>query len=191
MSTDRTVARTSARPPRARGASATARRSRGSTRRRPRRATSSSSRPRYGLFINGREVAPRPAARRSRHRPGHRAAARPDREGDRRRTSTRRSRRRRAGVQRRWGSLPGRERAKYLFRIARILQERSREFAVLESMDSGKPIKESRATSTCRSPRRTSGTTRAGRTSSSTRSRAATRSRSASPPRSSRGTSRC
>src|SRR5439155_6214371 len=44
----------------------------------------------------------------------------------------------------RWGSLPGKERAKYLFRIARILQERSREFAVLESMDSGKPIKESR-----------------------------------------------
>jgi aldehyde dehydrogenase (NAD+) len=44
----------------------------------------------------------------------------------------------------RWGKLPGRERAKYLFRIARILQERSREFAVLESMDSGKPIKESR-----------------------------------------------
>ena len=45
---------------------------------------------------------------------------------------------------RRWGSLPGRERAKYLFRIARLLQERSREFAVLETMDSGKPIKESR-----------------------------------------------
>ncbi|MFL5647026.1 MAG: aldehyde dehydrogenase family protein, partial [Chloroflexota bacterium] len=43
-----------------------------------------------------------------------------------------------------WGRLPGKERAKYLFRIARILQERSREFAVLESMDSGKPIKESR-----------------------------------------------
>ena len=42
-----------------------------------------------------------------------------------------------------WGDLPGKERAKYLFRIARILQERSREFAVLESMDSGKPIKES------------------------------------------------
>jgi aldehyde dehydrogenase (NAD+) len=45
---------------------------------------------------------------------------------------------------RRWGNLTGKERAKYLFRIARILQERSREFAVLESMDSGKPIKESR-----------------------------------------------
>jgi aldehyde dehydrogenase (NAD+) len=43
-----------------------------------------------------------------------------------------------------WSTLRPAERAKYLFRIARILQERSREFAVLESMDSGKPIKESR-----------------------------------------------
>ncbi|MBK5247939.1 MAG: aldehyde dehydrogenase family protein [Actinomycetales bacterium] len=43
-----------------------------------------------------------------------------------------------------WGVMPGRERAKYLFRIARILQERSRELAVLESLDNGKPIRESR-----------------------------------------------
>ncbi|MER5700718.1 aldehyde dehydrogenase family protein [Micromonospora sp. NPDC002296] len=43
-----------------------------------------------------------------------------------------------------WGPMPGRDRAKYLFRIARILQERSRELAVLESLDNGKPIKESR-----------------------------------------------
>jgi aldehyde dehydrogenase (NAD+) len=43
-----------------------------------------------------------------------------------------------------WSSLAGSERAKYLFRIARILQERSREFAVLESLNGGKPIKESR-----------------------------------------------
>ena len=43
-----------------------------------------------------------------------------------------------------WARLPGSERAKYLFRIARILQERSREFAVLESLNGGKPIKESR-----------------------------------------------
>ena len=43
-----------------------------------------------------------------------------------------------------WGALPGRERAKYLYRIARLIQERSREFAVLESLDNGKPIKESR-----------------------------------------------
>jgi aldehyde dehydrogenase (NAD+) len=43
-----------------------------------------------------------------------------------------------------WSTLPGSERAKYLFRIARILQERAREFAVLESLNGGKPIKESR-----------------------------------------------
>jgi aldehyde dehydrogenase (NAD+) len=43
-----------------------------------------------------------------------------------------------------WRDLSGSERAKYLYRIARQLQERSREFAVLESMNGGKPIKESR-----------------------------------------------
>ncbi|WP_290056072.1 aldehyde dehydrogenase family protein [Amycolatopsis solani] len=43
-----------------------------------------------------------------------------------------------------WSRLPGTERAKYLFRIARLIQERSRELAVLESLDNGKPIKESR-----------------------------------------------
>jgi aldehyde dehydrogenase (NAD+) len=50
----------------------------------------------------------------------------------------------RAAFENGWSSLPGAERAKYLFRIARILQERSREFAVLESLNGGKPIKESR-----------------------------------------------
>jgi len=43
-----------------------------------------------------------------------------------------------------WGPMPGAERAKYLYRIARIIQERSRELAVLESLDNGKPIRESR-----------------------------------------------
>jgi acyl-CoA reductase-like NAD-dependent aldehyde dehydrogenase len=43
-----------------------------------------------------------------------------------------------------WGPMPGHDRAKYLYRIARILQERSRELAVLESLDNGKPIRESR-----------------------------------------------
>jgi aldehyde dehydrogenase (NAD+) len=43
-----------------------------------------------------------------------------------------------------WSEIAPSERAKYLFRIARILQERSREFAVLESLDGGKPIRESR-----------------------------------------------
>ena len=43
-----------------------------------------------------------------------------------------------------WSQLPGKERAKYLFRIARIVQEKARELAVLESLDNGKPIRESR-----------------------------------------------
>ncbi|HSY16431.1 MAG TPA: aldehyde dehydrogenase family protein, partial [Jatrophihabitantaceae bacterium] len=43
-----------------------------------------------------------------------------------------------------WGRMPGSERAKYLFRIARAIQERGRELAVLESLDNGKPIRESR-----------------------------------------------
>ena len=62
-------------------------------------------------------------------------------ERGRRRTtpSPPRARRSRAGR-----SCPARERAKYLFRIARILAERSREFAVLETLNGGKPIKESR-----------------------------------------------
>jgi aldehyde dehydrogenase (NAD+) len=43
-----------------------------------------------------------------------------------------------------WRRLSGDDRARYLFRIARLLQERSREFAVLETLDNGKPIKETR-----------------------------------------------
>jgi aldehyde dehydrogenase (NAD+) len=43
-----------------------------------------------------------------------------------------------------WGRMPGTERAKYLFRIARQIAERARELAVLESLDNGKPIRESR-----------------------------------------------
>lgn len=43
-----------------------------------------------------------------------------------------------------WGTMSGTERAKYVFRIARMIQERSRELAVLETIDGGKPIKESR-----------------------------------------------
>ncbi len=44
----------------------------------------------------------------------------------------------------RWSGLPASERGKYLYRIARLVQERSRELAVLESLDNGKPIRESR-----------------------------------------------
>jgi aldehyde dehydrogenase (NAD+) len=43
-----------------------------------------------------------------------------------------------------WSQISAKERGKYMYRIARLLQERAREFAVLESMDGGKPIRESR-----------------------------------------------
>jgi aldehyde dehydrogenase (NAD+) len=43
-----------------------------------------------------------------------------------------------------WSKMKASERGKYIYRIARILQERSREFAVIESLDGGKPIRESR-----------------------------------------------
>jgi aldehyde dehydrogenase (NAD+) len=50
----------------------------------------------------------------------------------------------RQAYERSWSKLPARERGKYLYRIARIVQERARELAVLESIDNGKPIRESR-----------------------------------------------
>jgi aldehyde dehydrogenase (NAD+) len=98
---------------------------------------------RYGLFVGGREIAPRsgkwfttvdPAT----EEPLAEVARAGVEDVDHAVGVARRA------FRRDWGSLPGRERAKYLFRIARILQERSREFAVLESLDSGKPIRESR-----------------------------------------------
>jgi aldehyde dehydrogenase (NAD+) len=99
--------------------------------------------PRYGLFIGGREV---PAADGavfttidpSTEQPLAEVARASAVDID---TAVKAARR---ASDKTWKKLSGRERAKYLFRIARILQERSREFAVLESMDSGKPIKESR-----------------------------------------------
>src|SRR5213593_901115 len=98
---------------------------------------------RYGLFINGRSVPATgggtfasidPATEQQLAEVARATAVDVDKAVRAARTAQRRT----------WGQLSGRERAKYLFRIARILQERSREFAVLESMDSGKPIKESR-----------------------------------------------
>src|SRR6187402_3372973 len=50
----------------------------------------------------------------------------------------------RKAYDRTWSKLSGRDRGKYLFRIARLVQERARELAVAESLDNGKPIKESR-----------------------------------------------
>jgi acyl-CoA reductase-like NAD-dependent aldehyde dehydrogenase len=45
-----------------------------------------------------------------------------------------------------WSKMPAKDRGKYLYRIARIMQERAREFAVVETLDNGKPIRESRDT---------------------------------------------
>ncbi|HEX8938606.1 MAG TPA: aldehyde dehydrogenase family protein [Candidatus Limnocylindrales bacterium] len=100
-------------------------------------------RDRYGLFIGGREV---PAGSGETFTDLEPATTEPlaeiakggPEDMDRAVVAARRA------FRRSWGSLPGRERAKYLFRIARILQERSREFAVLETIDTGKPIRESR-----------------------------------------------
>ena len=98
---------------------------------------------RYGLFINGREVEASDKGVFQTVNP-----ATEEKLADVSRATSvdvdRAIRAARSAQRSRWGTLPGRERAKYLFRIARILQERSREFAVLETMDSGKPIKESR-----------------------------------------------
>ncbi|HET9436143.1 MAG TPA: aldehyde dehydrogenase family protein [Candidatus Limnocylindrales bacterium] len=98
---------------------------------------------RYGLFIDGREVPASDGAVFATVNP-----ATEEKLADVARATTadvdRAVRAAGRAQKRSWGALPGRERAKYLFRIARILQERSREFAVLETMDSGKPIKESR-----------------------------------------------
>jgi len=50
----------------------------------------------------------------------------------------------RSAYDKHWKNMPPKERAKYIFRIARMIQERSRELAVIETMDGGKPIRESR-----------------------------------------------
>ena len=115
-----------------------------STPRPPSRASIVDIKPSYGLFING-EFVDRPTARSFKTiSPGHRGGARRGRRG-------RRGRRRPAPSRPPAAPTPASGRgcraasaAKYLFRIARIIQERGRELAVLESIDNGKPIKESR-----------------------------------------------
>ena len=99
--------------------------------------------PRYGLFIGGEFVPPaaggyfttlNPAT----EDPLAEVAQAGERDADRAVAAAR------AAYDGAWGATPGRDRAKYLYRIARVIQERAREFAVLESLDNGKPIKESR-----------------------------------------------
>ena len=100
-------------------------------------------RPRYGLFIDGQERAPvsgevvvtyNPAT----EEPLAEVAKGGAEDADRAITAADRAHRKV------WSKIEPRERAKYLYRISRIMQERSREFAVTETLDSGKPIRESR-----------------------------------------------
>jgi aldehyde dehydrogenase (NAD+) len=99
--------------------------------------------PRYELFIGGRFVAPRSRKYFDSINPATEEklteiALAGDADVDRAVKAARRA------YEKVWSKIPGRERGKYLFRIARLIQERSRELAVLETMDGGKPIKESR-----------------------------------------------
>jgi aldehyde dehydrogenase (NAD+) len=97
----------------------------------------------YGLFVGGRFVEPRSGERFTTIDPSTEeelaqiALAGPDDVDDAVAAA-------REAYEQRWSSIAPSERAKFLFRIARILQERSRELAVLESLNCGKPIKESR-----------------------------------------------
>ena len=99
--------------------------------------------PRYGLFIGGEFVPPAADQYFATLNP---ATEEPARRGGARRGAGRGPGGRRGprGLRGPWGATPGRDRAKYLYRIARVIQERAREFAVLESLDNGKPIRESR-----------------------------------------------
>ncbi len=98
--------------------------------------------PSYGLFIGGEFVAPRDGSTFKTVNPATEEvlaeiSAAGTGDVDAAVASARRA-------QRGWARRPAAERAKYLYRLARTIQERSRELAVLESIDNGKPIKETR-----------------------------------------------
>ena len=99
--------------------------------------------PRHELFINGKFVAPASGKYFASINPATEEnlteiAAANEADVDAAVKSARRA------YDRVWGKMPGRERGKYLYRIARIIQEKARELAVLETLDGGKPIKETR-----------------------------------------------
>ena len=110
----------------------------------PESPTTSGCASRYDLFIGGEFRRPRrrrAASRRSTRRPRSRSPrSRSPAEADVRARGRGRAR----GAAGQWAALPALERGKYLFRIARLIQERARELAVVESLDGGKPIRESR-----------------------------------------------
>ncbi|MFL6583885.1 MAG: aldehyde dehydrogenase family protein [Chthoniobacterales bacterium] len=99
--------------------------------------------PRYSLFIGGKFVRPRSGRYFDSINPATEEKLAEIAEANGKDVDAAVSAARRA-YQKTWRSMPGRERGKYLYRIARLVQEKSRELAVLETMDGGKTIKESR-----------------------------------------------
>ncbi|MDQ6861118.1 MAG: aldehyde dehydrogenase family protein [Verrucomicrobiota bacterium] len=100
-------------------------------------------RKRYQHFINGKFVAPNSGKYFPSINPATEEQLAEIAEGDARDVDAA-VKAARAAYKNVWSKMPGRERGKYLYRIARLIQEKSRELAVLESMDGGKTIKESR-----------------------------------------------
>ncbi|HEX4639264.1 MAG TPA: aldehyde dehydrogenase family protein [Chthoniobacterales bacterium] len=99
--------------------------------------------PRYELFIGGKFVRPRSGKHFDSINPATEETLAEIADGSARDVDLAVKSARRA-YEKVWGKMPGRERGKYLYRIARLIQEKSRELAVLETMDGGKTIKESR-----------------------------------------------
>jgi aldehyde dehydrogenase (NAD+) len=97
----------------------------------------------YGHFINGEFVAPAGGKYYTAYSPSTEKSLAEVALGDERDVD-RAVRAARGAYNKVWKNMPAAERGKYLFRIARMIQERARELAVIESMDGGKPIRESR-----------------------------------------------
>lgn len=97
----------------------------------------------YGHFINGEFVAPASGKYFTAYSPSTEKPLAEVAKGDAR-DIDKAVRAARNAYEKVWKKMPGAERGKYLYRIARMIQERARELAVIESMDGGKPIRESR-----------------------------------------------
>ncbi|MBU3716480.1 MAG: aldehyde dehydrogenase family protein [Candidatus Nanopelagicaceae bacterium] len=97
----------------------------------------------YGLFINGKWVSPQSKKKFSSINPATEEVLAKVSQGNQVDVD-KAVKAARAAYNKVWSKTKPKERAKYLFRIARLLQERAREFAVLESLDNGKPIRETR-----------------------------------------------
>ena len=97
----------------------------------------------YGLFINGKWVSPQSKKKFSSINPATEEVLAKVSQGNQDDVD-KAVKAARAAYNKVWSKTKPKERAKYLFRIARLLQERAREFAVLESLDNGKPIRETR-----------------------------------------------